>query len=65
MIELLSGRDLEGMNGAALRIQLGHHILDDTVLARCVDPLQDDEQRSAILGVEPFLEIRRDARRAL
>jgi hypothetical protein len=44
------------MNGAALRIQLGHHMLDDSVLARCVDPLQDDEQRPAILGVEPFLE---------
>ena len=44
------------MNGAALRIAVGHHALDDTVLARCVDPLQDDEQGPAVLGVEPLLQ---------
>ena len=56
VIELELARRLEGMHVAALRIDAGHHVLDDAVLAGGVQSLEDDEDRVSVLGIEPFLQ---------
>ena len=43
VVELLGARRLERMHLAALRIDAGHHVLDDAVLAGRVHPLEHQE----------------------
>ena len=50
-------RRLEGMHLATLRVDLRHHVLDDAVFSRRIQSLQDDQDRPAVLGIEPLLQI--------
>ena len=47
VLQLGSARMLEARHAASLRIDAGHHVLDDTVLARRIHALEDDEQGEA------------------
>ena len=58
VVELLARRDLEGRHLAALRIDAGHHVLDRSVLPGRVHRLEDEEDRPAVLRVEPVLQLR-------
>ena len=57
MIEFLRARSLEGMHLAALWIDPGHHVGDDSILPRGIETLQHHQHRPAILGVEALLQI--------
>ena len=52
MRELLGAGRLVGVDLAALRIDAGHHVLDDAVLACGVHALQNDKHRPSAVGVE-------------
>ena len=41
----------------SLWVHLRHHVLDGSVLARGVHPLQDHEQAAPALGVQPVLQL--------
>src|SRR5262249_22277651 len=56
MIELLRARRLERVHLAALRIDARHRVLDDAVLAGGIHPLQHDQQRPAVVGIEALLQ---------
>ena len=56
VIELELARCLEGGYVAALRIDAGHHMGNHAVLPRRVEPLQDDEDRPLVLGIELVLQ---------
>src|SRR5262249_52377012 len=58
MVELERVRRLERMHLAALRIEPGHHMLDDAVLAGGVHGLEDDQNRPAVMRIELLLERR-------
>src|SRR6266511_1840483 len=53
VVELELAWRLEGMHVAALWIDAGHHMLDDAVLACGIEPLEDDQEGPAVLGIEP------------
>ena len=55
MLQLFGAGRLEGMHLAALRIDAGHHVLDDAVLAGGVHALQHDEHGPPPVRVEPLL----------
>ena len=57
VVEFLRARRLERMHLAALRIDAGHHVLDDAVLAGRIHRLEHDQHRPAVLRVEPLLQI--------
>jgi len=44
------------MDHAALGIEARHHVLDDTVLAGRIHGLQHDQDRPAIIGIQPFMQ---------
>ena len=48
---------LEAEDLATLRVDAGHDVLDGAVLAGGVHGLEDHQQRVAVLGVEPGLEL--------
>src|SRR6476469_11053155 len=54
--ELRRGRRLERRDPAALRVQAREDGPDDTVLARRVESLENDQQTARPLGVEPLLQ---------
>ena len=56
VVELVRARRLERMHLAALRIDAGHHVLDDAVLAGGVHALQHDQHRPLVVRVEPLLQ---------
>ena len=58
MLELLGARRLEGVHLAALRIDAGHHVLDDAVLAGGVHALEHHQHAPLAAGVEALLQIR-------
>ena len=55
--ELLGGRDLEGRDRAALRVERLHDLVDRAVLAGGIDALEDDEDRALRLRPEAVLEV--------
>src|SRR6185503_15377777 len=57
MVELEMARRLEGVHLAALRVYLRHHVLDDPVLSRRIQSLQDDKDGPTVLGIEPLLQV--------
>src|ERR1041385_3178572 len=57
VIELFGARRLERIDVAALRIDAGHHMLDGAILAGGIHCLEDDQERPAILRVEPLLQL--------
>src|SRR6185503_19284688 len=57
VVELLGRRLLEGEHLAPLGIHARHHVLDGAVLAGGVHGLEDQEQRPAVVRVEPLLQI--------
>ena len=57
MIEFITARLLERVDFATLRIDAFENVLDRGVLAGGVHALQDQEQRPAVLCIEPFLKI--------
>ena len=59
---LLLGRDLESVDARALRVHRAEDVSDGAVLAPRVHPLQDDEQRAPVLGVEEILQLPQPAR---
>ena len=64
ILQLFFARRLERMHLAALRIDAGHHVLDDAVLARGIHALQHDQHRPLALGVQHLL-LFREPREAL
>ena len=58
VLQLLLARRLEAVHLASLRIDPGHHVLDDAVLAGRVHTLQHDQHCPTILRVKPLLQIR-------
>ena len=54
---LLLGGLLERVHAATLRIGLTEHVLDRRVLARRVDALQHDKQRTLVLRVQTLLQL--------
>ena len=57
VIQILGRRPLERRDDAALRVDAGHDVLDRAVLAGGVERLEDEQQRPAVLGVHPLLEL--------
>src|SRR5580700_7972041 len=57
VIELFGAWSLEGMNIATLRIHTGHDVFDHAVFASGIHPLNDEQQRPAILRVELLLQV--------
>jgi hypothetical protein len=57
VVEFFSRWALERHHLAALRVDAGHHMLDSAILARRVHGLEDEEDRPAVLGVEPVLQL--------
>jgi hypothetical protein len=49
---------LERRDHATHRVERAHHVLDRAVLARRIDPLEDDENPLTSLGPDPILETR-------
>jgi hypothetical protein len=56
MFQLLGARLFETENLTALRIDPGHDVPDDTVLARSVHPLKNQQQRVAVGSVMKALQ---------
>ena len=56
--QLLGRGHLERRHRAALRVERGHDVAHRAVLARGVDPLEDDEHLPPALRPEPVLEMR-------
>ncbi len=61
VIELLVAGRFERKNLAALRIDAGHDVLDDAVLAGGVERLKNQKDGPAVLRVELFLEAAEEA----
>jgi hypothetical protein len=57
VLELRGAGVLEAHHMAALRVDAGHDVLDHAVLAGRVHGLEDDQQRVAVVGVEPRLQV--------
>ncbi len=57
MVELLGARLLEGEDLAAGGVDAGHDGANGPILACGVHRLEDEEQRVAVVGVEPALEV--------
>ena len=55
--EILLARRLERVHVAALRVETGHDVVDDAVLAGGIHPLEHDEQRPAAVGIEALLQL--------
>ena len=56
MFQFIGGRLFETENLAALRIDPGHDVPDGPVLAGCVHPLKNQQQRIAVGGVVKLLQ---------
>ena len=54
--QLLLGRHPESGHARALRVEGGHHLADQAVLAARVERLEHDQQRLALLGPQLLLE---------
>ena len=57
MGKLLDAGLLERRDLAALRIEAFHDVADRAVLAGRVHALQHQQQRAAVLGIEPIAEV--------
>ena len=55
--QLVDAGLLERGDLAALRIEAPHHVADRAVLAGGVHALQHQQQRAAVLGIEPVAEV--------
>ena len=56
MVEFFGGRCLETGDMATLRIDPGHHVSDDAILASGVHGLKDHQDRIFVLCIEDFLQ---------
>jgi hypothetical protein len=45
------------VHAASLRVEPGHDVVDDAVLAGGIHPLEHDEQRPAAVGIEALLQL--------
>ena len=57
VIQLFTRRRLERVNLTAERVDARHHVLDGAVLAGRVHGLEDQQDRPAVLGIEPLLQV--------
>ena len=57
VVEFLSGRSLERIDLATLRIDPRHNMFDRTILARGVHRLEDQKHTPAVLGIEFVLQL--------
>jgi hypothetical protein len=64
VIELFRRRRLERVDLAALRVDAGHHVIDDAVLAGRIHALKDHQHGPAILGPQALLQLGKPRRAA-
>jgi hypothetical protein len=57
VLELLGAGLFERVHFAALRIDAGHHVLDDTVLANRIHALEHQQHTPLAVGVETLLQL--------
>jgi hypothetical protein len=58
VIEIFSGRRLEGVDMATLRIHSGHNVFDGAILAGRVHRLKQQKHAPLVLGVKLILQFR-------